>query len=174
MLSRALTLLYNRLKINLPRLVQELQINEEFSEQVFLNATLWTEFFSLQNAKEFFQDDLWSLFLSCIVNSNSSPLNIVTWCAAAAARVSSGGRGHVLLEHGTRRRHDRKLIHLTRERRSIPQIAQACSQQGGCAPSTGMAEFFGICFVSMISITLPLAAGVIFCLSWNYDSLAGA
>ncbi|KAG0558133.1 hypothetical protein KC19_10G006900 [Ceratodon purpureus] len=31
---KALTLLYNRLKINLPRLVQELEINEEFSEQV--------------------------------------------------------------------------------------------------------------------------------------------
>lgn len=35
---RALTLLYNRLKINLPRLVQELEINEEFSEQVFPTA----------------------------------------------------------------------------------------------------------------------------------------
>lgn len=31
---RALTLLYNRLKINLPRLVQELEIEEDFSEQV--------------------------------------------------------------------------------------------------------------------------------------------
>lgn len=37
---RALTLLYNRLKINLPRLVQELEINEEFSEQVLLTDRL--------------------------------------------------------------------------------------------------------------------------------------
>lgn len=40
---KALTLLYNRLKINLPRLVQELEINEEFSEQLLQGLALVEE-----------------------------------------------------------------------------------------------------------------------------------
>jgi len=40
---KALTLLYNRLKINLPRLVQELEIEEDFSEQLLQGLALVEE-----------------------------------------------------------------------------------------------------------------------------------
>lgn len=40
---RALTLVYNRLKINLPRLVEELELNEDFSEQLLQGLALVEE-----------------------------------------------------------------------------------------------------------------------------------